>query len=239
VDLAIVIPVLNEAENIPALLEEVDAALGSPGGYDIIVVDDGSSDATAAVLEDCRDRYPQLQVVRHAASRGQSAAILSGVNVAGRSWIATLDGDGQNDPADIPRLYDIIRRAPAPVWLVNGYRRQRRDSWLKRLSSRVANRVRGFVLGDRTPDTGCGLKVFRRSMFMELPRFDHMHRFLPALVQMQGGEVVSVEVEHRQRRHGQSKYGVHNRLWVGLVDLFGVFWLQRRVLPPPGDKEKD
>jgi dolichol-phosphate mannosyltransferase len=239
VDLAIVIPVLNEAENIPALLEEVDAALGSPGGYDIVVVDDGSSDATAAVLEDCRDRYPQLQVVRHAASRGQSAAILSGVNVAGRSWIATLDGDGQNDPADIPRLYDIIRRAPAPVWLVNGYRRQRRDSWLKRLSSRVANRVRGFVLGDRTPDTGCGLKVFRRSMFMELPRFDHMHRFLPALVQMQGGEVVSVEVEHRQRRHGQSKYGVHNRLWVGLVDLFGVFWLQRRVLPPPGDKEKD
>jgi dolichol-phosphate mannosyltransferase len=239
VDLAIVIPVLNEAENIPALLEEVDAALGSPGGYDIIVVDDGSSDTTAAVLEDCRDRYPQLQVVRHAASRGQSAAILSGVNVAGRSWIATLDGDGQNDPADIPRLYDIIRRAPAPVWLVNGYRRQRRDSWLKRVSSRAANRVRGFVLGDRTPDTGCGLKVFRRSMFMELPRFDHMHRFLPALVQMQGGEVVSVEVEHRQRRHGQSKYGVHNRLWVGLVDLFGVFWLQRRVLPPPGDKEKD
>jgi dolichol-phosphate mannosyltransferase len=239
VDLAIVIPVLNEAENIPALLEEVDAALGSPGGYDIIVVDDGSSDTTAAVLEDCRDRYPQLQVVRHAASRGQSAAILSGVNVAGRSWIATLDGDGQNDPADIPRLYDIIRRAPAPVWLVNGYRRQRRDSWLKRVSSRAANRVRGFVLGDRTPDTGCGLKVFRQSMFMELPRFDHMHRFLPALVQMQGGEVVSVEVEHRQRRHGQSKYGVHNRLWVGLVDLFGVFWLQRRVLPPPGDKEKD
>jgi dolichol-phosphate mannosyltransferase len=239
VDLAIVIPVLNEAENIPALLEEVDAALGSPGGYDIIVVDDGSSDTTAAVLEDCRDRYPQLQVVRHAASRGQSAAILSGVNVAGRSWIATLDGDGQNDPADIPRLYDIIRRAPATVWLVNGYRRQRRDSWLKRVSSRAANRVRGFVLGDRTPDTGCGLKVFRRSMFMELPRFDHMHRFLPALVQMQGGEVVSVEVEHRQRRHGQSKYGVHNRLWVGLVDLFGVFWLQRRVLPPPGDKEKD
>ena len=238
-DLAIVIPVLNEAENIPALLEEVDAALGSPGGYDIIVVDDGSSDATAAVLEDCRERYPQLQVVRHAASRGQSAAILSGVNVAGRSWIATLDGDGQNDPADIPRLYDIIRRAPAPVWLVNGYRRQRRDSWLKRLSSRVANRVRGFVLGDRTPDTGCGLKVFRRSMFMELPRFDHMHRFLPALVRMQGGEVVSVEVEHRQRRHGQSKYGVHNRLWVGLADLFGVLWLQRRVLLPPGDKEKD
>ena len=238
-DLAIVIPVLNEADNIAPLLQEIDAVLGGHSGYDIIVVDDGSRDATAAVLEDCRERYPQLQVVRHAASRGQSAAIASGVNAARRSWISTLDGDGQNDPADIPRLYDIIRRAPAPVRLVNGYRRQRSDNWVKRVSSRVANRVRGFVLGDRTPDTGCGLKLFRRSVFMELPRFDHMHRFLPALVQMQGGEVVSVDVRHRRRRHGQSKYGVHNRLWTGLVDLFGVLWLQRRVLQPPGDKEEN
>ena len=191
------------------------------------------------MLDECRGRYPQLQVVRHAASRGQSAAILSGVDVTGRCWIATLDGDGQNDPADIPRLYDIIRHAPARVGLVNGHRRRRHDSWLKRVSSRVANGVRGFVLGDRTPDTGCGLKLFRRSMFMQLPRFDHMHRFLPALVQMQGGEVVTVDVGHRRRRRGQSKYGVHNRLWTGLVDLFGVLWLQRRVLPPPGDKEKN
>lgn len=238
-DLAIVIPVLNEAENIAPLLGEIDAALGGRSGYDIIVVDDGSRDATAAVLEDCRERYPRLQVVRHAASRGQSAAIASGINAARRCWIATLDGDGQNDPADIPRLYDLIRRAPAPVWLVNGYRRQRRDNWGKRVSSRVANRVRGFVLGDRTPDTACGLKLFRRSMFLELPRFDHMHRFLPALVQMQGGEVVSVDVKHRRRRCGQSKYGVHDRLWSGLVDLFGVLWLQRRVLQPPGDKEEN
>ena len=143
-------------------------------------------------------------------------------------WIATLDGDGQNDPADIPRLYDIIRRAPASVGLVNGHRRRRHDSWLRRVSSRVANSVRGFVLGDRTPDTGCGLKVFRRSMFMQLPRFDHMHRFLPALMQRSGGEVASVPVNHRPRREGESKCGVNNRLWVGIVDLIGVMWLIRR-----------
>ena len=237
-DLAIVIPVFNEADSIAPLLDEIDAVLGGRSGCDILVVDDGSSDATAAVLEECCERYPQLRVLRHAVCLGQSAAIVSGVNAAQRGWVATLDGDGQNDPADIPRLYDVLRRSSERVWLVNGYRRNRRDNWLKRLSSRIANSVRGFVLRDRTPDTGCGLKVFRRSVFMGLPRFDHMHRFLPALVQIQGGEVVSVEVRHRERMHGQSKYGVHNRLWTGIVDLFGVLWLQRRVLPP-GDKEEN
>jgi dolichol-phosphate mannosyltransferase len=236
VDLAIVIPVLNEAENIAPLLQEIESALGGRDGYDIIVVDDGSSDATPAVLAQCRERHPQLQVLRHADCRGQSAALVSGVRHARREWIATLDGDGQNDPADIPRLRDAIRCASRTVWLVSGDRRQRRDGWLKRVSSRLANRVRGFVLGDGTPDTGCGLKLFRRSGFMALPHFDHMHRFLPALVQMQGGEVLSVEVGHRARQHGRSKYGVHNRLWVGLVDLLGVLWLQRRALPP-ADKE--
>jgi dolichol-phosphate mannosyltransferase len=239
VDLAIVIPVLNEEENIASLLDEIAAALAGRTGYEVIVVDDGSSDGTATVLAGCRARYPQLRVIRHAGRRGQSAAIDSGVSAAGRQWIATLDGDGQNDPADIPRLFDTARRQAAPVCLVTGYRRQRRDSLLKRASSRIANAVRGFVLGDGTPDTGCGLKLFRRSVFMRLPRFNHMHRFLPALVQMQGGEVISVEVNHRERRHGQSKYGVGNRLWVGLVDLFGVFWLQRRVLPPPVEKEEN
>ena len=237
-DLAIVIPVLNEAENIAPLLQEIESALGGHNGYDIIVVDDGSSDGTPAMLEKCRECHPQLQVLRHAECRGQSAALLSGVRHARREWIATLDGDGQNDPADILRLRDAIRRAARPVSLVSGYRRQRRDGWLKRVSSRLANRVRGVVLGDGTPDTGCGLKLFRRSVFMALPHFDHMHRFLPALVQMQGGEVISVEVGHRARQHGRSKYGVHNRLWVGLVDLLGVLWLQRRALPP-ADKENN
>ena len=221
-DLAIVIPVLNEADNIAPLLAEIDATLAADGRYEMVVVDDGSTDATAAVLDDCNGRYPQLQVIRHAGRRGQSAAIISGVLAARASLIATLDGDGQNDPADIKHLYDTLRQAAATVWLVSGYRRQRRDSWLRRLSSRVANAVRGFVLGDHTPDTGCGLKVSRRDRFLGLPRFDHMHRFLPALVQAQGGEVVSIEVNHRKRSRGQSKYGVHNRLWVGLVDPFGV-----------------
>jgi dolichol-phosphate mannosyltransferase len=238
VDLAIVIPVLNEAENIALLLQEIESALDGHNGYDIIVVDDGSSDATPAVLAQCRERHPQLQVLRHTECRGQSAALLSGVRHARREWIATLDGDGQNDPADIQRLRDAIRCASRPVSLVSGDRRQRRDGWLKRVSSRLANRVRGVVLGDGTPDTGCGLKLFRRSVFMALPHFDHMHRFLPALVQMQGGEVLSVEVGHRARRHGRSSYGVHNRLWVGLVDLLGVLWLQRRALPP-ADKENN
>ena len=237
-DLAIVIPVHNEAENIAPLLDDIQAVLGEHHGHDISVVDDGSSDATAAALDACRSRIPHLQVLRHADCRGQSAAIISGVRAAQRDWIATLDGDGQNDPADISRLCEVIRSSPERVWLVNGYRRQRRDSWLKRLSSRIANSVRSFVLGDRTPDTGCGLKVFRRSVFLQLPRFDHMHRFLPALMQMQGGEVVSVEVGHRERRRGQSNYGVHNRLWAGIVDLLGVLWLQRRALPTD-DKEED
>ncbi|MEN8106935.1 MAG: glycosyltransferase family 2 protein [Pseudomonadota bacterium] len=238
-DLAIVIPVLNEADNIAPLLAEIDATLAAEGGYEMIVVDDGSTDATAAVLDDCSGRYPQLQVIRHAGRRGQSAAIVSGVLAARASLIATLDGDGQNDPADIKRLYDTLRQAAATVWLANGYRRQRRDSWLRRLSSRVANAVRGFVLGDHTPDTGCGLKVFRRDRFLGLPRFDHMHRFLPALLQAQGGEVVSIEVKHRERSRGQSKYGVHNRLWVGLVDLFGVLWLRRRAIRPVIEKEEE
>ena len=237
-DLAIVIPVFNEAGNIASLLEEIEGVPGELDSCDIIVVDDGSDDDTAAVLAACRERYPRLQVLHHATCRGQSAAIVTGVRAAQRGWIATMDGDGQNDPADIPRLYDVIQDAPGGLALVSGYRRHRHDSWLRRLSSRIANSVRAFVLRDGTPDTGCGLKVFRRSVFLDLPRFDHMHRFLPALVQMQGGSVDSVEVRHRERRRGRSKYGVHNRLWPGIVDLYGVWWLQRRVLPP-GDREEN
>jgi dolichol-phosphate mannosyltransferase len=236
-DLAIVIPVLNEAENIAPLLQEIDVVLADREGYDILVVDDGSRDATAAVLQECRTRYPRLQVIRHPQCRGQTAALISGVHATSRSWIATLDGDGQNNPADIPRLHGILVQAPATLWLVNGYRRRRHDGWLRRVSSRIANGVRARVLGDGTPDTGCGLKLFRRDRFLLLPQFDHMHRFLPALVRMRGGEVLSVEVDHRERRHGNSKYGVHNRLWSGLLDLLGVLWLQRRALPPCNREE--
>jgi dolichol-phosphate mannosyltransferase len=164
-------------------------------------------------------------------SRGQSFAILTGVRAARAPWIATLDGDGQNDPADITKLL-AAREGVAPggrgPLLLAGFRRRRRDSWLKRLSSRVANGVRGRLVGDRTPDTGCGLKLFEREALLALPHFDHMHRFLPALFLRAGGQVVSVEVGHRPRTRGTSHYGMFDRLWVGIVDMIGVMWLIRR-----------
>jgi len=230
VDLSVVIPVHNEAEPIAALLDEIAACLDGALDYEIVVVDDGSSDTTPRVLQECRARLPRLRVLRQRQRSGQSAAIASGVAAARAPWIATLDGDGQNDPADLLKLYREMQRAQDPGLLIAGYRRLRRDSLLRRFSSRIANRVRSALLADQTPDTGCGLKLFSREMFLSLPQFDHMHRFLPALVLRQGGRVASVEVNHRERRLGRSKYGVHNRLWVGIVDLFGVWWLIRRRL---------
>lgn len=233
-DLSIVIPVFNEADSIVSLLDETAGVLDGQLDYEIIVVDDGSTDATAERLAACRQRQPRLRVLQHAQRCGQSTAIASGVNAAQAAWIATLDGDGQNDPADVPNLYAAATATGAAdtLWLVAGWRRRRRDSWLKRISSRSANAVRRHLLRDHTPDTGCGLKVFRRDVFLALPQFDHMHRFLPALVLRAGGEVCSMEVRHRLRAQGVSKYGVHNRLWVGIVDLLGVRWLQRRVQYP-------
>jgi len=232
--LSVVVPVRDEAGSIEGLVAEIDAALAGLADYEIVYVDDGSRDATPEALARAQRAHPRLRVVRHAKSCGQSAAIRSGVAAARFPWIATLDGDGQNDPADIPRLLEAIspgRRANG-LELVAGWRAERRDSWLRRLSSRVANAVRGTLLGDRTPDTGCGLKLFGRELFLALPWFDHMHRFLPALVLREGAVVRSVTVNHRDRRTGRSKYGVHNRLWVGIVDLFGVMWLMRRARRP-------
>lgn len=233
-DLSVVVPVFNEADNIRPLLEEIRTALEGHLDYEVIYVDDGSRDETLAVLRDCKYEFPRLRVLVHAAGCGQSAAIRSGVKAARAPWIATLDGDGQNDPADIPNLWARLRAdsGDPPLWLIAGWRRRRRDTAVKRLASRVANGVRRRLLGDDTPDTGCGLKLFRRDVFLELPWFDHMHRFLPALVQRAGGRVVSVTVHHRPRARGQSKYGVFDRLWVGIVDLFGVSWLQRRAQRP-------
>ncbi len=227
-----VIPAHNEAENLGPLVREIGAALARTGGtWEIVLVDDGSSDATPARAAELAREIPHFRAVRHPSSRGQSFAVATGVRVAGGAWIATLDGDGQNDPADIPRLLavrDATGAAGAGPLLVAGYRRRRRDTWLKRVSSRVANAVRGRLLGDRTPDTGCGLKLFEREAFLALPHFDHMHRFLPALFLRAGGRVVSVEVAHRPRERGASHYGMWNRLWVGLVDILGVWWLIRR-----------
>lgn len=231
-DLSIVIPVFNEVECIRPLLDEIGVCLVAETGYEVIVVDDGSIDGTAAVLQGARQSHPGLRILHHRERCGQSAAIASGVKAASTQWIATLDGDGQNDPADILKLYRIMDGSPDDVHMVTGYRKQRMDGRLKRLTSRVANSVRRAVLHDDTPDSACGLKLFARTTFLGLPQFDHMHRFLPALVQRQGGKVLSVEVNHRKRQRGQSKYGIHNRLWVGIIDLLGVRWLQQRCKQP-------
>jgi dolichol-phosphate mannosyltransferase len=232
-DVSVVIPVCNEEDNVEPLAREVAAALAGRYAYEVVFVDDGSTDATAAAALHAKNAgLAELRLLRHAARSGQSAAVATGVRAARAPWIATLDGDGQNDPADIPRLLETIRSAPsARLRLVMGNRTARRDTWLRRLSSRVANGVRGRLLRDGTPDTGCGIKVFDRAVFLDMPRFDHMHRFMPALFQREGYEVVSVPVSHRERMRGRSKYGLHNRLWVGIVDLFGLVWLIRRASP--------
>jgi dolichol-phosphate mannosyltransferase len=232
--LSVVIPVRNEEQNILPLLAEIHAALEPRCEFEVIAVDDGSEDGSLRVLREAQARYPRLRVLTHRQSCGQSAALLSGVRAARAEWIATLDGDGQNDPSDLPKLLaarDDSARAEN-LRLVCGYRKSRRDSFLKRLSSRVANAVRSRLLGDATPDTGCGLKLIARAAYLELPFFDHMHRFLPALVQRGGGATTSVEVNHRPRTRGQSNYGLHDRLWVGIVDLLGVLWLRRRMKRP-------
>jgi dolichol-phosphate mannosyltransferase len=203
----------------------------------MIFVDDGSTDGTVRALLAARMRgIPELRVVRHERRSGQSAAMCTGISAAGAEWVVTLDGDGQNDPADIPGLL-AARQQNGAVRLVTGNRVTRRDTWLRRLSSRVANGVRSRLLGDRTPDTGCGIKLLHRDTFLDLPRFDHMHRFLPALFQRAGAGIVSVPVAHRPRTRGTSKYGLHNRLWAGIVDLLGVMWLIRRKTPRHDPRE--
>ncbi len=230
-DLSIVIPVFNEAENIRILADEIRTALDGKYSYEVIFVDDCSSDDSRGVLGNLRTEFSQFRALRHKHNSGQSTAVRNGVLVANSEWIATLDGDGQNDPADIPAMMDMLRASAGDeaLQMVAGYRKKRQDSWLKKVSSRIANGVRSRLLGDATPDTGCGLKLFSRKAFLQLPYFDHMHRFLPALIQRHGGKTVSVEVNHRHRVMGVSKYGLHNRLWVGIIDIFGVRWLQRRA----------
>ena len=234
--LSVVVPVRNEQDNVESLISEINAALQSVIQHEIVYVDDGSTDATYAKLKELQNQYPQLRIVRHAKSCGQSTAVRTGVKFAQYDWVATLDGDGQNNPADIPKLLSALDEG---VELVGGNRRQsRRDTWVKRMSSVIANTVRSNMLRDDTPDTGCGLKLFSRAAFLDLPYFDHMHRFLPALIKRRGGKVVSVHVGHRNREHGQSNYGTLDRLMVGIVDLFGVAWLQRRAKIPQVIEDK-
>jgi dolichol-phosphate mannosyltransferase len=227
-ELSVVVPVHNERDNVAPLIDEICAALRDRIAFEIVYVDDLSRDDTLQVLSARQKDVPELRVIRHLAQSGQSTAVRNGVKAARGAWIATLDGDGQNDPADIPKLLAERASAEADVRLFAGWRVKRNDDAIKRLSSKIANGVRSRLLRDATPDTGCGIKLFERAAFMELPYFDHMHRYLPALMQRAGFRTVSVPVNHRPRSAGVSKYGMWNRLWVGISDLRGVAWLIRR-----------
>jgi dolichol-phosphate mannosyltransferase len=222
---SIVVPVKNEAGNIEPLVAEIAAALAAEGGFEIVYVDDGSSDATAGQLSALMASRPGLRTIRHALSCGQSAAIRTGVIHARAPIVVTLDGDGQNDPAFIPAL---IRALAPGVGLVAGQRIGRQASGFKKLQSRIANAVRGAILHDGTRDSGCGLKAFRRDVFLTLPYFDGLHRFLPALIRREGYDIGYVDVVDRLRRQGVSNYGMWDRLWIGILDLAGVWWLIRR-----------
>ena len=236
-EFSIVVPVYNEAGNIFPLLQEISQAMSGRGVYEVIYVDDGSDDGTLATLQCALGKFSTLRVLSHPQRCGQSSALLTGVRAAHASRVITLDGDGQNDPADIGGLLERMAAAGGQVGdlMLVGHRTRRQDTRIRRWSSRIANAVRSRLLKDGTPDTGCGLKLFPRNLFLSLPAFDHMHRFLPALMQRAGARVISVPVQHRARQIGESKYGVRNRLWVGLVDMAGVMWLQRRRTgQPPG-----
>ena len=231
--LSVVVPVFNERDNVAPLVHEITAALrgrapADGGDFEIVYVDDHSKDDTLAVLQQLKTEVPELRVVHHVTQSGQSTAIRNGVKAARGAWIATLDGDGQNDPADIPKLIAERAKAAPEVKLFAGWRVNRQDSGSKRWASKWANAIRSRMLRDDTPDTGCGIKLIEREAFLDLPYFDHMHRYLPALMQRAGWKTVSVPVNHRHRASGVSKYNNLNRALVGVRDLRGVAWLITR-----------
>jgi dolichol-phosphate mannosyltransferase len=231
--LSVVVPVFNERDNVAPLVHEITAALrgrapDDGGDFEIVYVDDNSRDDTLAVLRALKAEVPELRVVHHAVQSGQSTAIRNGVKAARGRWIATLDGDGQNDPADIPKLLGERAKSDGRVKMFAGWRVNRKDSGSKRWASKWANAIRARMLRDDTPDTGCGIKLFEREAFLELPHFNHMHRYLPALMQRAGYGTVSVPVNHRARSTGVSKYNNLNRALVGINDLRGVSWLIHR-----------
>ena len=225
---SIVVPVRNEAGNIAPLVEEIAAAIDGHWPFEVVYVNDGSSDTTDDELRGLMARYSWLRRVRHKQSCGQSAAVRSGVAAARAPLVVTLDGDGQNDPTFIPALVRALETGAPRTGLVAGQRVGRKASGFKKFQSRVANTVRGAVLRDGTRDTGCGLKAFRRDAFLRLPYFDGLHRFLPALVRREGYDIAYVDVVDRPRAHGVSNYGMWDRLWIGILDLAGVWWLIRR-----------
>jgi dolichol-phosphate mannosyltransferase len=233
---SVIVPARNEAGNIVPLVEEIAQSLAAHAPFEVIYVNDGSSDGTEAELRTLMRERPYLRQIKHDVSCGQSAAVRSGVAAARAAIVLTLDGDGQNDPAFLPAMIATLQREPG-IGLVAGQRVGRKDTGFKRLQSRIANATRAAVLRDRTRDTGCGLKAFRREVFLALPYFDGLHRFLPALIRRDGYEVGYVDVIDRPRLHGVSNYGMWDRLWVGTLDLFGVWWLIRRRRRVPRTSE--
>ena len=233
VAVSIVVPVRNEAGNITPLITEIAAALDGLWPYEIIYVNDGSTDETAQRLAEEMVRRPNLRVLRHERSTGQSAAVRSGIRAAHGAMVATLDGDGQNNPAFLPDLIAALEKGGGRVGLVAGQRVGRKDTGFKKLQSRLANKIRNAVLHDGTRDTGCGLKAVRRDVFLMMPYFDGLHRFLPALVRREGYDIAYIDVIDRPRHSGVSNYGFFDRLWIGIMDLAGVWWLIRRKKPTP------
>ncbi len=232
-EVSIVVPVHNEAGNVAGLIAEIAAAMDGRA-YEMVFVNDASRDDTLAQLIALKPKYPMLRVLTHRQNAGQSRSIASGVRKARAAIVATLDGDGQNDPADLPDLINQLIRDDAPhgLALIQGHRASRKDTWSKRLASRIANAVRGGLLRDDTADSGCGAKAFRREAFLQLPYFDHMHRFMPALMKAEGFAVENRPVNHRQRGAGQSNYTNFGRALAAIPDLAGVMWLARRRRNP-------
>jgi dolichol-phosphate mannosyltransferase len=233
VDVSIVVPVRNEAGNVAPLIAEIAAALDGRWRYEIIYVNDGSTDATPEHLAEIMKQRGNLRRIDHAVSSGQSAAVRTGVRVARGAIVATLDGDGQNNPAFLPDLIAAVQNADGRIGLAAGQRIGRKATGFKKLQSRIANGVRNAILRDGTRDTGCGLKAFRRDVFLVMPYFDGLHRFLPALVRREGYDIAYVDVIDRPRHSGVSNYGFFDRLWIGIMDLAGVWWLIRRKKPTP------
>jgi glycosyltransferase involved in cell wall biosynthesis len=233
VAVSIVVPVRNEAENVAPLVAEIIGALGDRWAYEIVYVNDGSTDATADRLAVLMKQHSQIRQLKHAISTGQSAAVRSGVRAARGGIVATLDGDGQNNPAFLPDLIAAVENGGGRVGLAAGQRVGRKDTGFKKLQSKIANGIRSSILSDGTRDTGCGLKAFPREVFLSMPYFDGLHRFLPALVRREGFDVAYVDVVDRPRHSGVSNYGFFDRLWIGIMDLAGVWWLIRRKKPTP------
>ena len=227
------VPVHNESENIEKLLLELSSIDLDGIPLDFVFVDDFSSDNTLEVLQRLRTSEPRLTVLAHETNAGQSAAIRTGVVHAAGNWIMTLDGDGQNDPADIPKFVRSAAEllpSETPILVAGDRTRHRKDTLVKRISSKIANFIRNLILRDNCPDSGCGMKFFSRQSFLNLPHFDHMHRFLPSLFVQSGGKLIMVPTGHRQRNGGSSHYGTWGRLWAGIIDLMGVVWLRRRTI---------